>query len=55
MGTSSPTFQQAISVAEAAQRLGVKPWDVMRLIESGALVARVVVDPASLDAFKEAQ
>jgi excisionase family DNA binding protein len=42
-----------VTVTEAAKRLGLTPWDVMRLIEAGEIESVVCVDAASLDAMKE--
>lgn len=39
---------ELISIAEAASRLGGKPWDVVRLIDAGALRVAVLVDADSL-------
>lgn len=37
-----------ISISEAAERIGRKPWDVVRLIEAGVLRHSVLVDESSL-------
>lgn len=46
---------ELISIAEAASRIGVKPWDVVRLLEAGVLRQVVLVDVASLTEFQESQ
>lgn len=42
-----------ISIAEAADLLDVKPWDVVRLIEADQITSIELVDINSLQAFKE--
>lgn len=37
-----------ISISEAATRLGRKPWEVVRLIDTGLLKQVVLVDEASV-------
>lgn len=37
LGLSAPDLDQYLTVADAAELLGVPPWDVMRLIENGSL------------------
>lgn len=53
MGTSTPTVGPYITVAEAADRLGVKPGDVLRLVNAGQLKSRILVDTASIDAIAQ--
>lgn len=53
MGLTAPTQTDYITVTAAADRLGVKPWDVMRLVETGVVQALVLIDVASLEAVKE--
>lgn len=53
MGPSAPTPAGFITAMQAAEELGVKPWDVMRLIQSGELQSLVLVETASLKALKE--
>lgn len=43
-----------ISISEAAARLGRKPWEVQRMIESGVLPAATLVDEASVAKLAEA-
>lgn len=42
-----------ITIAEAADMLGAKPWDVVRLIESEKLHAVQLVDVESLRRHQE--
>lgn len=44
-----------LSINEAAVRLGVKPWEVCRLIERGELDAVQLVEAESVDAYEERQ
>lgn len=44
-----------ISISEAAQQLGAKPWEVQRLIDAGRLPAVVLIDTTSLREFQESQ
>lgn len=37
-----------ISISEAAARLGRKPWEIVRLIDTGLLKQVVLVDEASV-------
>ena len=53
LGPSAPTPAGFITAMQAAEELGVKPWDVMRLIQSGELQSLVLVETASLEALKE--
>lgn len=46
---------ELISIAEAAKRLGVKPWDVVRLMNAGQLRQVVLIDTASLTEYQESQ
>ena len=40
-----------ITIAEAAERINAKPWDVVRLIESGEIASVEYVDADSLDRY----
>lgn len=51
--TAPPTG--LLTIAQAADRLGVKPWDVVRLVESGAIAAVTLVPAAALPNSREAQ
>lgn len=42
-----------VSINEAAAALGVKPWEVVRLIEAGQIQTVELVDAASLAQVKE--
>lgn len=53
LGPSAPTAPGFQTVREAADELGVSPWDVMRLIAAGAVQSLVLVDSASIEAMKE--
>lgn len=53
MGPSAPIAPGFVTVAEAADELGIKPWDVIRLIQTGDLESLVLVQTASLRAAKE--
>lgn len=44
---------QFITIQEAADRLAVKPWQVVRLIALGALKQVVYVDADSVTEFQE--
>lgn len=44
-----------VSINEAADDLGVKPWDVVRLIEAGQVASVQLVEVASLRTYKEGQ
>ena len=46
---------ELISISEAAARIGVKPWDVQRLIDDGALRQVVLVDASSLAEYQESE
>lgn len=48
MGPSAPTPQGFVTVNQAAELLGVKPWDVRRLVEEGAVQSLVLIDRDSL-------
>lgn len=37
-----------ITISDAANRLGRKPWEIVRLIEAGQLRSSVYVDEASV-------
>lgn len=41
------------TIAQAADHLGVKPWEVVRLIESGRLDSLVYVSAASLATYAQ--
>jgi hypothetical protein len=47
------TVPELISISEAAERLGVKPWEVVRLIEAGQLKRVVLVVADSLNDYQE--
>jgi hypothetical protein len=49
-----PPAAAYITIGEAADILGAKPWDVVRLIEEARLEAVQLVDVASLRKFKGA-
>lgn len=53
MGLSTPDLDHYLTVAEAAEVLGVRPWDVMRLVEEDALRTVVLIDRESLSGLKE--
>lgn len=53
MGPSAPTQSGHLTVSEAAERLGVKPWDVMRMVQTGDLKSLVLIEAASLEALEE--
>lgn len=42
---STPEY---VSIAQAAERLNLKPWDMVRLIESGEVSSVQLVEVASL-------
>lgn len=42
-----------ISVNAAADYLGVKPWDVIELVERNAVDSVILVDSGSLERLKE--
>lgn len=42
-----------ISISEAANQLGRKPWEVQRLIDAGDLRTAVLVDATSVAEIKE--
>lgn len=44
-----------ISISEAAERLGTKPWEVVRLIEAGLLRQVVLVETDSLTEYQESE
>lgn len=52
LGTAR-TVTGHLPITEAAKRLGVKPWEVVRLIEEHELDEVRMVDAASLDAYIE--
>ena len=53
MTTPSGPPAGLLSIADAADRMGVKPWDVVRLIEAGSLPSVTLVPVASLPATRE--
>lgn len=53
MGPSAPTPAGFITVQQAADALGVAPYDVMRLIRTGDIQALVLVQTDALEAAKE--
>lgn len=44
-----------ITAAEAAEVLGRKPWDVVRLADAGAIESVLLIRADSLTAYQEAQ
>ena len=42
-----------LSVTEAAEKLGVKPWEVIRLTEAGRIDSVVLVNAESLTRYVE--
>lgn len=42
-----------VSINDAAELLGVKPWEVVRLIEQGRVIAVELVDVSSLNAYRK--
>lgn len=42
-----------LTVQQAADRLGVTRWDVMRLVQTGEVQSVVLIEAASLEAMKE--
>jgi hypothetical protein len=46
---------EQITISEAADRLGTKPYDVVRLIEAGHVAHVVLVDADSLTEYQEQQ
>lgn len=46
---------ELISISEAADRLGTKPWSVVRLIDAGLVRQVVLVDADSLPDTQEQQ
>lgn len=44
-----------LTIAQAADKLGVRPWDVMRLIESGRMPTVTLVPAAALPHSREAK
>jgi hypothetical protein len=50
LARTSPKY---LSVNDAAAQLGVKPQEVVRLIEHGEVQAVTLVDAASLDELQE--
>lgn len=53
MAPSDPRVTGYVTVTEAANRLDLTPYDVMRLIKSGEVDGLVLVKTTSLDAIKE--
>ena len=44
-----PNGSEWITAAEAADRLGVKPWDIVRMAETNALESVLLIRTDSLD------
>lgn len=44
-----------ITIDEAAARIGGRPWDIVRLIEAGAVATATLVDADSLREHQESQ
>jgi len=55
LGPSAPTRTEHITVTEAAKRLNLTPWDVMRLIETGRVSSVVMVPADQIAAIEEEQ
>lgn len=43
-----------LSIQDAADKLGISPWDVMELIEDQRIESVTLVDAASLTRYQEA-
>lgn len=54
MGQPSSPAGDYLTIADAADKLGVKPWEVVRLIENDQLTSVTVVPAASLRTYQEA-
>lgn len=52
--TPAPPPSGYVSITDAAQTLGVKPWDVVRLIDAQRVESIQLVSVESLTAFREA-
>lgn len=52
-GTDAPPAPTHLTIAETADSLGVKPWEVVRLIESGRLDAVMYVPAAAVRTYQE--
>jgi len=52
-GESTVPYSGYVSINEAADHLGVKPWEVRRLIEAEQLRTVVLVEKSSLDRYKQ--
>jgi hypothetical protein len=52
-GLLVPLTETWVTTTEAAERLGVKPWDVVRMAEIGVVKSVLLIDADSLDALKE--
>lgn len=48
MGLLVETPKGYLTIEQAAKRLGLKPWDVVRLINSGELRTVTLIDASSL-------
>jgi len=53
LGLSEPAVAGFQTVREAAEQLGLTPWDVMRLVQAGEVQSVVLVETASIQALKE--
>lgn len=49
----APPAPNHLTIAETADQLGVKPWEVVRLIESGRLDAVTFVPTTALRAYQQ--
>jgi len=50
---SSERAARYIPIQDAAEILGVKPWDVVRLIEAGRVASVELVDADSLTEYRK--
>jgi hypothetical protein len=50
----SPPGEGYVSIAEAARILGLRPWDVVRLIKSAQIETVELVEVASLHKWRKA-
>lgn len=53
MGAQAPAVAGFITVNDAANRLGVKPWDVRRMVDDGEVRSLLLVELASLPNTQE--
>lgn len=53
MPTSTTPPTGLLTIAEAADKLGIKPWDVVRLTETGRLDAAIYVPASALSAYMQ--